>query len=124
MSKQSVCVCVCGVCVKFTFVKINDDVNVCATCLCSVIFITGCTQHMNVQPQIGGVLGGGGGEATQYFIVCEHKPLFWLFFLLYSLRISSLPTASLYFGTARFKQKNLQIICHLCPTLSVVATTQ
>ena len=35
-------------------------------------FITGCAQHMNVQPQIGGVLGGG-GEATQYFIVCEHK---------------------------------------------------
>ena len=28
-----------------------------------------------MQPQIGGVLGGG-GEATQYFIVCEHKPLF------------------------------------------------
>ena len=30
---------------------------------------------MNVKPQIGGVLGGG-GEATQYFIVCENKPLF------------------------------------------------
>ena len=30
---------------------------------------------MNVQPQIGGVLRGG-GEATQYSIVCEHKPLF------------------------------------------------
>ena len=30
---------------------------------------------MNVKPQVGGVLGGG-GEATQYFIVYENKPLF------------------------------------------------
>ena len=46
------------VCVEFTFViKYVNDVNVCATCSCSVIFITGCAQHMNVQPQIGGVLG-------------------------------------------------------------------
>ena len=40
---------------------------------------------MNVKPQIGGVLGGG-GEATQYFIVRENKPLFKVnldFFLLY-----------------------------------------
>ena len=29
----------------------------------------------NIKPQVGGVLGGG-GEAAQYFIVCENKPLF------------------------------------------------
>ena len=85
MSTQSLCVCVRAcmracmracVCVEFTFViKYVNDVNVCATCSCSVIFITGCAQHMNVKPPVGGVLGGG-GEATQYFIVHENKPLF------------------------------------------------
>ena len=43
--------------------------------------------NVQVQPKIGAVPGGG--EAKQYFIVCEHKPLFkissfrsGLFFLL------------------------------------------
>ena len=79
---------------------------------------------MNVKPQIGGVLGGG-GEATQYFIVCENKPLFevnsfksGLFFCY--IRISGLPTTSFYFGAARFKQKKLQISWHLCLTLNIV----
>ena len=30
--------------------------------------------NVQVQPKIGAVPGGG--EAKQYFIVCEHKPLF------------------------------------------------
>ena len=62
---------------------------------------------MNVQLQIGGVLGGG-GEATHYFIVCEHNLLFNLnldFFLLYSLCISGQPQCKLLFWNSQIQTK-------------------
>lgn len=53
--------------------------SVYTTYLCSVFLLQtmndiSSDMNVQVQPKIGAVPGGG--EAKQYFIVCEHKPLF------------------------------------------------